>query len=1645
MKIPVNMTKQLLLSLFLAVFACDAAAQASRKLDNPIERTLRFGHLTPADGLSSEFIGAIIQDRQGFLWFGSESGLNRYDGYEIVVYRNDPDDPHRININFVSITALFEDHTGTLWGGGAEGLVRFDRDTNRFTSYVHAPDNPQSLSNNIVRVIAEDHDGTLWIGTKGGGLNRFERETGTFTHYQHAAQDSKSLSHDEVWALHVDREGTLWVGTSAGLDRFDRETETFTRYQYAADTPQSLGQGFVRALWETSDGSLWVGTDRSGLSRFNRNTEIFTHYQHDMADPHSLSDNAVFCLYEDRAGTLWVGTNNGLNRFEPDDETFTSYQHDPDNPDSLSDPVVQALWEDRAGTLWIGTFTGGVNKLDTQAQIFPHYRHQPNNPHSLRSNQVRGIFEDDRGYVWVGTVGGGLNRFDPETGQFTAYLPDPENPQSISTAVATWLDQDQNGALWVGTWGGGVCRFEPISERFTCYRYDAQDPRSLSSNLIVSVAVDHHNTVWVGTWGGGLNRFDRESGTFIRYQHDPDTPDSLGDNRILALFEDRAGTLWVGGNGAGLDRFEPETDTFTHYPTRISTSDGPNNLVVLDIYEDHAGAIWLGTTSGLYQFDRRAGNVHLYSEQEGMPIRIVRCIREDDAVPPNLWLSTNNGLYRFAPQTGSSRHYDIRDGLQAISFIHRSCEKSRTGELFFGGNNGFNRFDPVLLHDNSYIPPVVLTGFRVLNEPVGIGGDSPLQASITVAKQITLTADQLTFDIEFAALNYTIPSRNQYAYMLEGFDTDWTHTDSSRRFARYTNLDPGKYTFRVKGSNNDGIWNETGASVVITVLPAWWQTWWFRGTLLCSIVVLGYVGFHLRMRSIVAQNLRLEAQVKVRTTDLQESQRAMSTLLGNLPGMAYRCLNDKRWTMTFVSEGCYELTGYSAEDLLYNAELAYGDMIYSDDQKAVWDTVQASLQEKRSFQVLYRIVSKDGDLKWVWEKGQGVFSEEHRLLALEGFISDINEHKQAEEALRESERRYRVLVETAPYAIVVHVAGELVFLNSKAVQVFGGVSPEDLIGKSVMQFVHPDYHETVKYRLQMMHHEGDSVGTTEERFVRLDGTVIDVEVAGSLTQYMGQSANQVVFQDITQRKRAEEELRLAKQVAETALQSAENARQIAEEAQQRAEKAQQAAETANQSKNAFLANISHELRTPLNAILGYAQILQRAQIPNGNVQEGLHTIYESGEHLLTLINDILDLSKIEAGRIELHKKELSLLNFLDGIVRIVRMWAQEKGLDFHYEADPGLPDAIETDPVRLRQVLLNLLGNAVKFTERDGQVMFRVQRRHQNSSEDSITPPFHHSTILVLRFEIEDTGVGIAPEERDRIFLPFERAGEIGRRTEGTGLGLAIARQLMHLMGSDIQVESRIGRGSLFAFEAEFHVLEGLAATAPSFQQSAQRICGYTGKRLRILIVDDKPKNRQMLCDVLKPLGFKLQEAEDGQQAIENIESMPSDAILMDLFMPKMDGFEATRKIRQLAADGNQQAPAPDIPIIAISASVLSDDAQQIKEKGFDAFLLKPVDIDKLLTVLQEQLALEWEFETLTPGAAANEKDIPEGDILPPPPEDVRELYEIAELGMLMQVKERAVEIEGHDSRYAMFTRRVTYYSERCEDEELLRFLEQYC
>jgi ligand-binding sensor domain-containing protein/AraC-like DNA-binding protein len=888
MHVRVKSADMIRLYVIIALIAvCSAAAKNTVDTAwTDYKHPIKFGRLSVEDGLSQSSVFAIHQDSTGFMWFGTEDGLNRFDGYHFKVFRPHPGNLHGINDNIIH--CIFEDRSGTLWiGTNSGGLNRYDKQTEQFFHYDYDVAADGSRPSKTVNCIFQDSQGTIWLGTGGAGLTRMitdgkNNTAVSFINYYVDEDNPHSLSDYNVVSIFEDKNQVLWAGTDGGgLNRLNLppapgESLTFTRYTENPALPQTAGLTHVMAINQDQQGLLWLGT-QNGLISFDPKTNQFKRYTAKPNDWSTISHNYVRTIYKCRNGMLWIGTDGGgiskLITEKDKPPVFIHYQTDLNNPDGLSCNAVESIYEDRSGVIWIGLYRHGLNTLlpnktagtSWEKPQFIHYQTIANNANSLSNNAVNAICQDSRGYLWVGTDGGGLNRITPahnftEALSFRHFLNNPLDAHSLSDNIVTCLAQDQQGDVWIGTYTGGLNRISASAAAhaavyFVRYQLQPENANSLSYNFVMTLCEGKDGYLWIGTIDGGLNRLHWETGEFKRYMYNATNPKSLSDNNVFAIHQDQAGTLWV-GTMAGLNRLVGEEFIcFRHQPGNL---DSISHDFIRVIFEDHDKTLWLGTNGGglnkLINNNSRgeALRFRCYTEADGLANNVIVGILEDGK--GNLWISTKKGLSRFNPATNEFKNFEKSDGLQSDEFNRGAYFMNRHGEMFFGGNNGFNIFHPDHIAENTIVPAVVLTDFRIFNRSLPIGkladGRTILTKSISETNRIKLSYKDYLFSIHFAALDYVSPSKNQYAYKLEGLDNQWNPI-GNQNFVTYTTLPHGHYVLNIKGSNNDGLWNDQAISLKLIITPPFWKTWWFYSIMVLAAFFI-ILGIHLfRVRQII--------------------------------------------------------------------------------------------------------------------------------------------------------------------------------------------------------------------------------------------------------------------------------------------------------------------------------------------------------------------------------------------------------------------------------------------------------------------------------------------------------------------------------------------------------------------------------------------------------------------------------------------------------------------------------------------------------------------------------------------------------------------------------------------------------------------------
>lgn len=823
----------------------------------------KFSHITSEQGLSMGVVNCVLQDSRGFMWFGTQDGLNKFDGYNITVFKNNQLDSNSLSNNFIN--ALYETRNGELIvGTNGGGFDSYNLSTGKFTHHIGVTGNLNSLSNNNVKSILEDKQGLLWIGTD-DGLNSFDQKTKQFTHYVNDAKDANTISNNNAWSLHEGSDGKLWIGTyGGGLNSYDKHTGKFQHYNQFNEKGEVLYENInlIRTIYEDKEGMLWIGTFGEGMQIFDpQSGKFIKNLRNKESDPNSLSNDQIMSITEDANGILWIATyGNGINLYNKKTGRFRAISYDEKNLSGITSNQIKCVYHDKVGSVWIGTEGGGVNAHFRASSKFKFYKKTSDSENSLKSSEVLSLLEDRDGLVWVGTRRGGLTTIDREADKYEHF---PKLSTASNNSILS-LCEDRNGLIWVGTWGGGLHSYNKKTKKIISFPEFNQQ----SARTIVSILADSKGNIWIGTYGAGVFFYNTTTENFTNYN----STNGLTINNIYNIYEDSKKNIWIATDGGGVVRYNSESNVFRTY-NRDEVSNSISSNSVNCSFEDGNGNMWFGTSNGLNKLDVKTGKFTSYFEKDGLPNDFIYCILPDDK--GNFWMSTNKGVSKFNPEAknenGSAfRNYDVNDGLQGLEFNQGAYHQSKSGEIFLGGVNGFNAFYPDKILDNPNIPPVHIISYK------RFGKEVELDTLIYDKKYLELSYKQNFFSFDFAALDYQMPGKNKYSYKLEGVDDDWS-PPGTQHYASYTELSGGDYILRVRGANNDGTWNNEGVTLYIRINPPFWKTKLFYA--LCVLLIIGgFWGFvKYRTGSIKRENKILEEKVEERTQELAQKNKDITS------------------------------------------------------------------------------------------------------------------------------------------------------------------------------------------------------------------------------------------------------------------------------------------------------------------------------------------------------------------------------------------------------------------------------------------------------------------------------------------------------------------------------------------------------------------------------------------------------------------------------------------------------------------------------------------------------------------------------------------------------------------------------------------------
>ncbi len=891
--------------LIVVLFSCSLSAE-----ELPID--IRFTHMISS---KEDVVGEILvlhQDKFGFIWLGGKDGLARFDGYEYEIFRLDLNDPFSISNNVVN--AIAEDDEGNLFLGTNKGLNHFIRETKHFIRYEHDPKNLATMDHPRIISLHKEKN-ILWIGTD-NGLNSFDIQSKQFVRYPRN-EDENGLVSRYVLGIESDGKDTLYISSGWGFKAWNRRTGQIDVYGAPGEPlPEGLPEGQVRTLLVESSGLIWVGT-LSGLSLFDPSTKKFKFYP-DSEFSLKGKSREIWDIHEDKEGEIWAGTDGiGLLRLDRSKDEFINYSINSQDDHAISSNVVHTIIEDKVGDIWLGAYPSGVDVIHRDSAVFQVYRNNTRDDKSISWEGVTAIIEDDRLGLWIGTDGGGLNYFDYETNTYKFFLANPSIENTVKSQAIMAILQDSGGQIWLGYWNEGVSRYDPKTDTFFHFETNRNDPNSLNAPDVFSIVEDRAGDIWIGTMGGGLSKYDPEKNNLVEFRYKDNQEDTLNEDRIWSIIEDKSLNLWL-GTSQGLVKVNRENHSSVVYKYDEENDYSISNDFIVSLHEDSKGRLWVGTHGGgLNLFNPDSETFLRIGIKEGLANDIIYQVLEDDE--GLLWLSTKKGISSYNPKTKEVRNFNIISGEDSAQFLLGSGVKLRNGDLVFGGISGYVKFDPKRVSINKFIPEIVLTDIKVANSSVEIAGpENILDKNIFLENTLHFNYKQNIFTLYYSALNFRNASNNKYSYMLEGFDENWFQVGNVRS-ATYTNLDPGVYRFRVKGSNDNDVWNEEGVSIQIIVSPAPWRTWWAYFIYIIAILsgVFWYVYTQRKMIGYQKSMVKSLSEVnKIKDQFIASTSHELRTPLFGIVGLAESLMQDAKPKLSGSEFKSLELIVSSAKRLV---------------------------------------------------------------------------------------------------------------------------------------------------------------------------------------------------------------------------------------------------------------------------------------------------------------------------------------------------------------------------------------------------------------------------------------------------------------------------------------------------------------------------------------------------------------------------------------------------------------------------------------------------------------------------------------------------------------------------------------------------------
>ncbi len=1261
----------------------------------------------------------FLKDSDGFIWIGTYvDGLYRFDGKTLKHYVKAS--------GFIlsnNIPAIIEDSDGFLWFAAAGGgITRYDKETNKTIHFIHNPDEPASLSSNSFfwagkNILIEDKKGFLWIGTIGGGLNSFNKKNHEFVHFKHDQNDDSSLSSDNVRALFNDSKGRIWAGTEKGLNLLNKDGKTFTRLRLEHEKGKNRAEKIIMSIYEDRFGSIWIGTENNGLYRYDETLKNLKHFSHEPGHAKAIGSNRVNYITEDKTGLLWVSHENEFSLFDPVTEVFYRYEGE------LHD-ITMSFTDKKTSQIWGLTDTGKVVVHNPHENHFKQYG--SNNKNSLSSEVVVSIYEDSKGILWISTLKG-FNRFDPEAEEFTHFFHEPGNPESIPSTVdySPGIHEDKDHVFWIGSsLPSALSIFDTDTGKVVkTYYPDPSDPAAMPDAQQINKMIDdgdNPDLMWLST-AKGLVCFNKKTEKFKTFGHD----------NSWDLFEDEDGFIWFSTWGRGLGKFDKTNQKFEYLCHDPDNPESISDNLLIPLFTASDGSIWIGTENGLNLFDKKRKTFRSFRRDNGCPFDAVHSIGEDKN--KNLWLGTNAGLVQFNPSTFKTRVFTKKDGVESVMFYANNGITSKSGEMWFGGTKGMVSFFPELITLNLNIPDIKLSTIKQGGEIIDFG-KAPERL-----KTISLDWKNNFFEFEFVALDYTAPEKNEYAYMLEGFDKDWFYS-GHKNWGRYSGLTPGQYKLKLKGSNNDGIWNEKGAALKVIVTPPFWKSPWFYSlmALLSVFIISAIIKNQKKLKDLAVKHLESQKACS-------ESEKQYQDLFNNLVDVFYK--TDIQGKMLLVSPSFEKMFGYTAEEAVGMDVAADLYVVPEHREKLLRRLNKKGMLE--GFEV--HLKKKDGTPVWIATSTRIYYDDQNNPAGVEGILRDITLQKQAE---RMRDLLSTVIEQASELIIITDTNGDILYVNP-AFENETGYKKEKILGKN------PNILKSGKHGEEYYQNLWETISKGEiwrgritnkrkdNSFYEEDATITPVKgPKGNIINYVG------IKRNVTKEVRLENQLFQAQKM---------------------------------ESIGTLAGGIAHDFNNILSAIMGYAQIcLMDTQ--DAKIKKSIKKILKAANRAKALVNQILTFSR----QSEIKPSSVIVKDIIKEVIKLLRA-----SLPSTIEIKQNIisNSSVMADPIQIHQILMNLCTNAsYAMREKGGILTIELIDADLNDEELNNHPGL--TSKKFIKILVSDTGNGMSQNISKKIFDPFYTTKEKGH---GTGMGLSVVHGIVKRYKGFIKIDTQLGKGSIFS------------------------------------------------------------------------------------------------------------------------------------------------------------------------------------------------------------------------------------------------------